>query len=85
MIDRHLAELYGVKTKVLNQAVRRNLDRFPNDFMFQQIKELKLQVDKSDQGTNMNWSIIRQKDKPFKKSGFYEEYLWKQSVLTTYP
>ena len=34
MLDRHLAQMYGVETKVLNQAVRRNLDRFPEDFMF---------------------------------------------------
>ena len=34
MIDADLAELYGVPTKVLNQAVKRNLDRFPDDFMF---------------------------------------------------
>jgi len=35
MLDRDLADLYQVQTKVLNQAVRRNLDRFPADFMFQ--------------------------------------------------
>jgi hypothetical protein len=35
MLDRDLAALYGVETKVLNQAVRRNLRRFPEDFMFQ--------------------------------------------------
>jgi len=35
MLDTHLAELYQVPTKALNQAVRRNIDRFPNDFMFQ--------------------------------------------------
>ena len=35
MIDRDLAELYGVETKKLNQAVKRNIDRFPADFMFQ--------------------------------------------------
>jgi len=35
MLDRDLAELYGVTTAALNQAVRRNLDRFPQDFMFQ--------------------------------------------------
>lgn len=35
MLDSDLAELYEVETKVLNQAVRRNLDRFPKDFMFQ--------------------------------------------------
>ncbi len=35
MLDRDLALLYGVETKVLLQAVKRNLDRFPDDFMFQ--------------------------------------------------
>lgn len=35
MLDRDLAELYGVETKVLNQAVKRNIQRFPQDFMFQ--------------------------------------------------
>ena len=35
LLDADLAELYGVATKVLNQAVKRNLDRFPVDFMFQ--------------------------------------------------
>lgn len=35
MLDRDLAELYGVKTKVLKQAVKRNLNRFPEDFMFE--------------------------------------------------
>ena len=34
MLDRDLAELYGVQTRVLNQAVRRNARRFPEDFMF---------------------------------------------------
>ena len=35
MLDRDLAELYGVETKVLKQAVRRNNARFPEDFMFE--------------------------------------------------
>lgn len=35
MLDSDLANLYGVETKVLNQAVKRNADRFPKDFMFQ--------------------------------------------------
>lgn len=39
MIDRELAELYGVETRVLNQAVRRNIKRFPEDFMFQMTAE----------------------------------------------
>lgn len=39
MLDRDIAELYGVPTKVLNQAVKRNIKRFPPDFMFQLNKE----------------------------------------------
>jgi hypothetical protein len=35
ILDKDLAELYGVTTGNLNKAVRRNLDRFPQDFMFQ--------------------------------------------------
>lgn len=35
ILDIHLAELYGVETRVLKQAVRRNIDRFPEDFMFE--------------------------------------------------
>ena len=35
MLDRDLAELYGVETKILNQAVKRNIERFPKNFMFQ--------------------------------------------------
>ena len=39
MIDRDLAELYGVETKRLNEAVKRNIERFPEDFMFELTKE----------------------------------------------
>ena len=35
LLSEHLAELYAVPVKVLNQAVKRNIDRFPDDFMFQ--------------------------------------------------
>ena len=35
MVDFHLAEMYQVETRVLKQAVRRNIDRFPDDFMFE--------------------------------------------------
>ncbi|MDY6950382.1 MAG: ORF6N domain-containing protein [Thermodesulfobacteriota bacterium] len=35
MLDRDLAELYGVETRVVKQAVRRNIKRFPSDFMFE--------------------------------------------------
>ena len=39
MLDRDLADLYGVETKVLNQSVKRNIERFPDDFMFQLTNE----------------------------------------------
>lgn len=39
ILDRDLANLYQVETKVLNQAVKRNIERFPSDFMFQVTKE----------------------------------------------
>ena len=39
MLDRDLAALYEVETRVLNQAVKRNKDRFPDDFMFQLSRE----------------------------------------------
>ncbi len=35
MLDRDLAEMYGVETKIFNQSVKRNMDRFPDDFMFE--------------------------------------------------
>ena len=39
MLDADLAELYDVPTKAFNQAIHRNMDRFPEDFMFQLTEE----------------------------------------------
>ena len=54
MIDTDLAELYGVETRVLNQAIKRNLKRFPEDFMFQlnekEFENLKSQIESSSWG-----------------------------------
>ena len=48
MLDFHLATLYGVETRNLNKAVKRNIDRFPADFMFQltaaDLANLKFQI-----------------------------------------
>jgi hypothetical protein len=44
MLDADLADLYGVETKVLNQAVKRNASRFPADFMFQLTEAEKAEV-----------------------------------------
>lgn len=55
MIDRDLAEMYGVETRVLNQAIRRNQKRFPSDFMFLMTSE-----------ELMNWksqNVISKKEK----------------------
>ncbi len=54
MLDFDLAELYGVETRVLNQAIKRNPDRFPKDFMFQltqrELTNLKSQIVTSSWG-----------------------------------
>jgi len=54
ILDRDLAELYQVETKVLKRSVRRNIDRFPSDFMFELSKEeleiLRRQIDASSWG-----------------------------------
>ncbi len=48
MLDRDLAELYGVEVKRLNEQVKRNLERFPNDLMFQlnsnELEQLRSQI-----------------------------------------
>jgi len=48
LLGQQLAELYGVETKALNRAVKRNADRFPNDFMFQlskvELENLRCQI-----------------------------------------
>ena len=44
MVDADLAEIYGVSTKRLNEQVKRNCDRFPEDFMFQLTEEEKVEV-----------------------------------------
>lgn len=54
MLDSDLAVIYGVETKALNRAVKRNADRFPNDFMFQissqEWKNLRYQIGTSSSG-----------------------------------
>ena len=57
MIDRDLAELYGVETKQLKRQVRRNIDRFPEDFMFElsdeEFQEWRSQFGTSNEGDKM--------------------------------
>lgn len=59
MLDRDLAELYGVETKVLNQAVKRNESRFPDDFRFQLTMQEKDElVTNCDQLNNLKHSSV---------------------------
>ncbi len=67
LIDRHLAELYGVPTKVLNQAVKRNIKRFPLDFVFElteeEIHNLRSQI------VTSSWGGLRYKPYAFTENG----------------
>ena len=63
MLDRDLASLYGVETRTLNQAVKRNIERFPEDFMFQltkgELEILKSQyvmIESTDNEKDENWT-----------------------------
>jgi hypothetical protein len=60
MLDRDLASLYGVETRVLNQAVRRNLERFPADFLFSLTRP---------EVRNISQIVTRSSGKARKKSG----------------
>ena len=63
MLDRDLAALYGVEVKQLNRQVRRNIERFPSDFMFQLTKEecTRCQIGTLYErgGKSLNWSTYR--------------------------
>jgi phage regulator Rha-like protein len=69
IFDRDLAELYGVETKMLNRAVRRNIERFPDDFMFQ-LNEKELAIWKYQIGTsNRERMGLRKKPLVFTEQG----------------
>ena len=57
ILDRDLAELYGVETKVLKQAVKRNIERFPEDFMF--VLAIEEFTDLRSQIVTSRWGGIR--------------------------
>lgn len=69
MIDRDLSDLYGVQTKVLNQAVKRNIKRFPEDFMFQLTKS-EMKIWKSQIVTSKNDKMgLRKRSYVFTEQG----------------
>lgn len=67
MLDRDLADIYQVETRVLNQAVKRNIKRFPSDFMFQltedEFKNLKSQF------VTSSWGGVRKLPNAFTEQG----------------
>ena len=62
MLDRDLANLYEIETKVLNQAVKRHIRRFPKDFMFQltkeEFEELRFQFEASESDNSLRSQIV---------------------------
>ena len=67
MLSHHLAELYEVETKVLNQAVKRNIERFPEDFMFQLSSEEFANL--KSQFVTSSWGGIRTAPYAFTEQG----------------
>ncbi|MCM1093626.1 MAG: ORF6N domain-containing protein [Lachnospiraceae bacterium] len=67
MLDRDLAQMYGVETRVLNQAVKRNADRFPIDFMFRLSKEEWENL--KSQSVTSNWGGVRKMPYAFTELG----------------
>ncbi len=54
MLDRDLASIYGVETRTLNQAVKRNAERFPEDFMFKLSKEEWVEIERISNMSSQN-------------------------------
>lgn len=71
MVDRDLAELFGVETRVLKQAVRRNIKRFPEDFMFEM-----------DKGEFIEWRSQSVMSKGDKKGLRYAPFCFTESGVT---
>lgn len=67
MLDKDLAEMYGVETKRLKEAVRRNISRFPDDFMFE-LSELELNNLRSQFATS-SWGGLRYLPMAFTEQG----------------
>ncbi len=81
MLDRDLAQMYGVETRILNQAVKRNISRFPEDFMFQLNEEewrnLKSQIVIS----NSIRMVLRRKPLAFTEQGVAELEQYMDEVI----
>ena len=62
ILDKDISQLYEVDTKVLNQAVKRHIDRFPSDFMFQltseELEQIKYNANINDVAPNLRSQIV---------------------------
>ncbi len=67
MIDRDLAEMYGVETRTLNQSIKRNIKRFPKDFMFQ-LNEKEF-ANLISQNVTSSWGGVRKMPYAFTEQG----------------
>jgi hypothetical protein len=56
LLDKHLAVLYGTTTRLVNQAVRRNLERFPSDFLFELSREEILRISQFETSSGLKFS-----------------------------
>jgi hypothetical protein len=56
LLDRHLAELYGTTTRLINQAVQRNRERFPEDFMFPLTREEIMRISQIETSSGLKYS-----------------------------
>ena len=87
MLDDDLAELYGYEVKALNQQVKRNIDRFPEDFMFQLKKEeipeefLKSQIVTLNESGNKRGLHIKKMPYAFTEQGIYYSFYHRKSKV----
>jgi hypothetical protein len=98
MLDKDLARLYGVETKVLNQSVKRNIDRFPQDFMFsltrneiirmsQSVTSLKFSKSVNvftEQGVAMLSSVLRSKKAIHVNIAIMRAFVKLRQILSTH-
>lgn len=98
MLDKDLAKLYGVETKVLNQSVKRNIDRFPQDFMFSLTRDEILRMSQivtslkfskninvfTEQGVAMLSSVLRSKKAIHVNIAIMRAFVKLRKILSTH-
>lgn len=89
MLDFDLAQMYGVETRVLNQAVKRNIERFPEDFMFQLTKGeweiLRSQIVTANLTENQTDDALRSQIATIKRGDNQEDEVLISQIVTSKP